>query len=81
VDLLFTDVVLANGMSGPELVREARRIRPPLKVLFMSGHVRDAAAFREELERDARFIGKPFRKQDLAETLRAILDDAGHGAS
>jgi hypothetical protein len=47
----------------------------------MSGHVRDAAAFREELERDARFIGKPFKKQDLAETLRRILDEAGDAAS
>jgi len=74
VDLLFTDVVLASGMSGPELAREARRIRPTLKVLFMSGHVRDTAAFREELERNARFIGKPFKKQDLAEIVRATLD-------
>ena len=80
MDLLFTDVVLANGMSGPELAREARRIRPALKVLFMSGHVRDTAAFREQLERDARFIGKPFKRQDLAEALRATLDDAGRGA-
>jgi PAS domain S-box-containing protein len=80
VDLLFTDVVLANGMSGPELVREARRIRPALKVLFMSGHVRDTAAFREELERNSRFIGKPFSKQDLAEALRAIFDDASQRA-
>jgi CheY-like chemotaxis protein len=80
VDLLFTDVVLADGMSGPELVREARRIRPALKVLFMSGHVRDADAFREELERDARFIGKPFTKQDLAGMLRATLDDPSRGA-
>ena len=80
VDLLFTDVVLANGMSGPELAREARRIRPALKVLFMSGHVRDTAAFREQLERDARFIAKPFKKHDLAAALRATLDDTGHGA-
>jgi CheY-like chemotaxis protein len=81
VDLLFTDVVLANGMSGPELAREARRIRPTLKVLFMSGHVRDTATLNEQLERDARFIGKPFKKQDLAEVLRATLDDASHGAA
>ena len=80
VDLLFTDVVLANGMSGPELAREARRMRPTLKVLFMSGHVRDTEAFREQLERDARFIGKPFKRQDLAEALRATLDDAGRAA-
>ena len=76
VDLLFTDVVLASGMSGPELAREARRSRPALKVLFMSGHVRDTAAFREELERDARFIAKPFKKQELAEMLRATLEGA-----
>jgi CheY-like chemotaxis protein len=81
VDLLFTDVVLANGMSGPELAREARRMRPALRVLFMSGHVRDTAAFAAELERDARFIGKPFKKQELAEMLRATFDDASHGAS
>jgi len=80
VDLLFTDVVLADGMSGPELVREVRRLRPALKVLFMSGHVRDAVVFREELERDARFIGKPFTKQDLAEALRAILDEGNRAA-
>jgi PAS domain S-box-containing protein len=81
VDLLFTDVVLPNGMSGPELAREARRICPTLKVLFMSGHVRDTVTFREQLERDARFIGKPFTKQDLAEMVRVTLDDASHVAS
>jgi CheY-like chemotaxis protein len=76
VDLLFTDVVLASGMSGPELARDARRTRPALKVLFMSGHVPDTATFREELERDARFIGKPFKRQNLAAMLRATLDGA-----
>ncbi len=80
VDLLFTDVVLGSEMGGPELVREARRIRPKLKVLFMSGHVRDSVALREELERDARFIGKPFKKQDLAEMLRDTFDNTRHGA-
>ena len=56
-------------------------MRPTLKVLFMSGHVRDTATLNAELERDARFIGKPFSKQDLAEMLRATFDDASHGAS
>jgi PAS domain S-box-containing protein len=81
VDLLFTDVVLASGMSGPELAREARRVRPMLRVLFMSGHVQDTAALTEQIERDARFIGKPFKKQDLAATLRATLDSAARGPS
>ena len=72
--LLFTDVVL-QGMSGPELAAEARRLRPDLKVLFMSGYVRDTVSFHEQLERDAHFLGKPFRKEDLALKVRLALDD------
>ena len=72
--LLFTDVVL-QGMSGPELAAEARRLRPDLKVLFMSGYVRDTVTFHEQLEHDAHFLGKPFRKEDLAIKVRLALDD------
>jgi CheY-like chemotaxis protein len=54
LQLLFTDVVLGHGMSGPELAREARRLRPDLKILF---------------------VGKPFRKEELAQKLRIALDD------
>ncbi len=71
--LLFTDVVLAQGASGPELARDARRLRPGLKVLFMSGYVRDTVAFHEQLEQDAHFIAKPFRKEELARKLRLAL--------
>ena len=74
--LLFTDVVLAQGMSGPELAGEARRRYPALKVLFMSGHVRDTVAFHEELKQDAHFLQKPFRKAELAHKLRVALGHA-----
>ena len=73
VQLLLTDVVLAQGMSGPELAREARRSAPGLKVLFMSGHVRDTVAFHEQLQQDAQFLAKPFRKAELAQKLRLAL--------
>ena len=71
--LLLTDVVLAQGTSGPELAREARRLRPDLKVLFMSGYVRDTVAFHEELGHDAHFLPKPFRKDELAQKVRLAL--------
>jgi PAS domain S-box-containing protein len=37
IDMLLSDVTLPNGMSGPAVVREAKILRPGLKVLFMSG--------------------------------------------
>ncbi len=39
IDLLFTDVVMPEAMSGPELVDAARRVDPHLKVLFTTGYV------------------------------------------
>ena len=44
VDLLFTDVVLPGGMSGPELAVAAVARRPGLSVLFTSGYTRNAMA-------------------------------------
>ena len=73
LQLLLTDVVLAQGTSGPELARDARRLRPNLKVLFMSGYIRDTVAFHEQLEQDAHFLAKPFRKEELARKLRLAL--------
>jgi CheY-like chemotaxis protein len=75
IRLLLTDVVLANGPSGPELAAKARELRPDLKVLFMSGHVRDTAGFHEQLQRDAHFLPKPFRKEELARIVRLALDN------
>src|SRR5215207_5114410 len=38
VDLLFSGVVLASGLTGPQLVEAARALRPRLKVLFTTGY-------------------------------------------
>jgi two-component system cell cycle sensor histidine kinase/response regulator CckA len=68
IDLLISDVVMP-GMDGPAMVEEARKQRPGLKVLFMSGYA-------EEQLRDsigvgnAHFLPKPFSVQDLAEAAK-----------
>ena len=36
--MLLSDVVLAGGMSGPELADKAMSLYPELKVVFMSGY-------------------------------------------
>jgi CheY-like chemotaxis protein len=76
VDLLFTDVVMAGGMSGLDLAAQARATRPDLKVLFTSGfaeNARNGGNFRETDD----FLSKPYRRQELAEKVRGILGQRG----
>ena len=73
-DLLFTDVVMAGGMSGTELAQKARETRPDLKVLFTSGYAEPAVMTQVLLAENAAWLGKPYSTQQLDEKLRALLD-------
>jgi CheY-like chemotaxis protein len=77
VDLLFTDVVLPNGMNGRELADEVRGIRPELKTLFTTGYTRNAIVHNGRLDPGVDLIGKPFTFDQLATKVRKILDDIG----
>jgi len=68
IDILFTDIVMPNGMSGIALAREARRLRPDIRVLLASGYSRD----RMEADEDMAFIAKPYQMPELARLLEAI---------
>jgi PAS domain S-box-containing protein len=74
-DLLFTDVVMPNGMTGHQLAAAAQRLRPGLKVLFTSGYFRSEldAAPVEAVAPDI-MIRKPYRRHELAATVRAVLE-------
>jgi signal transduction histidine kinase len=77
IDLLLTDVVLPNGMSGPALARAARARRPDLKLLYMSGYSRAAVLHDDEMDAADQMLAKPFRKAELARKLRQVLDRVG----
>ena len=70
--LLITDVVMAK-MSGVELARQARNIRPDMKVLFCSGHP-EAALKRKGLDpKLGDFLSKPITLGTLSAKLEALL--------
>jgi CheY-like chemotaxis protein len=69
-DLLFTDIIMPNGMTGYQLAAMARQLRPRLKVLFATGY----AGPEMEPAPLGMTLRKPYRKQDLAITVRAVLE-------
>jgi PAS domain S-box-containing protein len=71
-DLLFSDIVMPNGMSGVELAREVKRRRRGTKILLASGHAADVLE-RHQAAGEFPIIDKPFRLSDLARRLQSIL--------
>jgi len=73
-DILFTDIVMAGGMTGVDLARNLRRERPDLKVLFTSGYAEPAILKGGLLTEGAGWLGKPYSIGDLDVKLRELLD-------
>ena len=73
IDLLFSDVVMPGGLSGPQLALQALRIRPGMKVLFTSGYTEGADAGSGGLDPGTQLLRKPYRRQELALQLRTAL--------
>ncbi|MEJ0071891.1 MAG: response regulator [Pseudomonadota bacterium] len=73
IDLLFSDVVMPGGMNGAQLALEARRIRPGLKVLLTSGYTASALQLEHGLPSNLEFLGKPYRRDELASKLRLVI--------
>jgi signal transduction histidine kinase len=71
-ELLFSDVVMPNGMNGIELAREARLLNSDLRVLLASGYADDVME-RHHATNEFPIIHKPYRLPDLAQRLRLIL--------
>lgn len=74
VDLLFTDMVLSGGMTGPEIAKTAALIDPSIKVLYMSGYAENAILRKGRLDDGIDLVQKPFRKVQLATRIRNRLD-------
>ena len=72
IDLLVTDVVMPE-LGGRELAEGAIRLRPGLKVMFMSGHTQDVL-LKEGIQKGVAFLQKPFTPIQFAQKIRETLD-------
>jgi two-component system cell cycle sensor histidine kinase/response regulator CckA len=74
VDVLVSDVVMP-GLDGPSFAVEARRLRPGLRVVFVSGYAEDSFR-RTEMHGDFLFLPKPFSLTELTAKVKEALGQA-----
>lgn len=70
IDILISDVQLANGEDGVEIVKQAQKQRPKLKILLISGH--DERRLNQVSPTNYPLLHKPFHQHELAMALSRI---------
>jgi signal transduction histidine kinase/ActR/RegA family two-component response regulator len=74
IDLLLTDMVMPDGISGTDLAEKLQASQPRLKIVFTSGYTANEVN-QEMLNRTgASFLSKPYTQAELAKTVRDCLD-------
>jgi len=72
IHLLLTDVIMPE-MSGKELAERIQKLRPGIRILYMSGYTEDVMA--GYLPEGLHVLQKPFTTASLTQRVRAALDD------
>ena len=64
IDLVISDLLMPE-MRGPELVHHLQKLRPGIRVLYMSGDPDAGAIPEDDLVPRYAFIDKPFTSEQL----------------
>jgi len=74
IDLLLTDMMMPEGVSGRELAEKILAERPEVKVLYTSGYSLDIVSAGFALKDGLNFLQKPYQPETLAQMVRDCLD-------
>ncbi|MBT3462520.1 MAG: response regulator [Gammaproteobacteria bacterium] len=72
-DIIVSDVMLASGKTGPDLVRGIRSKRPEIPCLFISGYKHGALSNEDLTHPKTDFLAKPFSKNDFGKRVQALI--------
>ncbi len=73
IDLLMTDMVMPDGVSGRQLAERLKADNPALKVLYTSGYSTDLLGKDLALQEGLNFLQKPYPPSKLVQTVRNAL--------
>ena len=68
IQLLLTDLMMPDGMSGKDLAQHILRENPALKVIYMSGYSADVVGRDSPIKEGVNFLTKPFPRPPKART-------------
>jgi signal transduction histidine kinase/HAMP domain-containing protein/ActR/RegA family two-component response regulator len=74
IDLVLTDVVMPEGVSGMDLAQRLLAAKPKLKIVFASGYSMDNLDTAFVRNGRAAFLQKPYTHITLAQAVRGALD-------
>jgi DNA-binding NtrC family response regulator len=71
--MMITDFRLPGGISGVQIAEPAVKLRPELKVIFISGYPQEIRETDSPITRTAPILGKPFDLDVLQEIMQDML--------
>jgi len=67
-------VVLPGGMNGVEIAEQAKQLQPNIKVIYTTGYAENSVVHNGKLDPGVTLVSKPYRRAELLEKVRQILD-------